>query len=64
MNKEIRTLNVWDIDDTLGRTSARVGVVKDGKVQTMTRIIRKSELEYTTEETKAFSFVPMLSDKA
>lgn len=28
---EIRTLNVWDIDDTLGKTSAKVGVVKDGK---------------------------------
>lgn len=31
-NKEIRTLNVWDIDDTLGKTDARVSVMKDGKV--------------------------------
>jgi hypothetical protein len=29
---EIRTLNVWDIDDTLGNTDARVNVMKDGKV--------------------------------
>lgn len=29
---EIRTLNVWDIDDTLGKTAARVSVMKDGKV--------------------------------
>ena len=29
---EIRTLNVWDIDDTLGKTSARVNVMKDGKL--------------------------------
>jgi hypothetical protein len=28
---EVRTLNVWDIDDTLGKTSARVNVMKDGK---------------------------------
>jgi hypothetical protein len=30
--KEIRTLNVWDIDDTLGKTDAKVKVVKNGKV--------------------------------
>ena len=30
--KEIRTLNVWDIDDTLGKTDARVSVMKNGKV--------------------------------
>lgn len=30
-DKEVRTLNVWDVDDTLGKTSARVSVVKDGK---------------------------------
>jgi hypothetical protein len=29
---EVRTLNVWDIDDTLGNTSAKVNVMKDGKV--------------------------------
>ena len=29
---EVRTLNVWDIDDTLGQTSAKVNVKKDGKV--------------------------------
>lgn len=28
---EIRTLNVWDIDDTLGRTEAKVLIKKDGK---------------------------------
>lgn len=28
---EIPTLNVWDVDDTLGTTSARVSVVKNGK---------------------------------
>jgi len=30
--KEVRTLNVWDIDDTLGQTSAKVNIKKDGKV--------------------------------
>ena len=29
--KEVRTLNIWDIDDTLGTTDARVVVMKDGK---------------------------------
>jgi hypothetical protein len=29
---EIRTLNVWDIDDTLGQTSAKVNIKRDGKV--------------------------------
>ena len=29
---EVRTLNVWDIDDTLGKTSAKVNIKKDGKV--------------------------------
>lgn len=29
---EVRTLNVWDIDDTLGKTDARVIIMKDGKV--------------------------------
>lgn len=29
---EIRTLNVWDIDDTLFKTDARVYVVKDDKI--------------------------------
>jgi hypothetical protein len=29
---EVRTLNVWDIDDTLGQTSAKVNIKKNGKV--------------------------------
>jgi hypothetical protein len=29
---EVRTLNVWDIDDTLGQTSAKVNIKKDGKI--------------------------------
>ena len=28
---EVRTLNVWDIDDTLGKTDARVLIKKNGK---------------------------------
>lgn len=28
---EVRTLNVWDIDDTLGKTDARVVIKKNGK---------------------------------
>lgn len=28
---EVRTLNVWDIDDTLGKTDARVIIKKNGK---------------------------------
>lgn len=30
--EEVRTLNVWDIDDTLGKTDAKVVVMKDGKI--------------------------------
>lgn len=29
---EVRTLNVWDIDDTLGTTNAKIQVKKNGKV--------------------------------
>lgn len=31
-DKEVRTLNIWDIDDTLAKTAARVHVKKDGKI--------------------------------
>lgn len=41
--KEIRTLNVWDIDDTLGKTDARVVIKKDGK-----QVKELSPAEYNT----------------
>ena len=31
LKKKIKTLNVWDIDDTLFKTDARVTITKDGK---------------------------------
>ncbi|MFM8431741.1 MAG: protein-L-isoaspartate(D-aspartate) O-methyltransferase [Bacteroidota bacterium] len=38
--------------------------VGEGKVQTMTKIQRKGDDEFHSEQLKDFSFVPMLSDKA
>jgi protein-L-isoaspartate(D-aspartate) O-methyltransferase len=37
--------------------------VGEGKVQTMTRITRTGESDFTTEKLKEFSFVPMLGDR-
>jgi hypothetical protein len=61
MNKEIRTLNVWDIDDTLGRTSARVGVVKDGKT---VKILEPGEFNsYKLAPDEKFDFAQFRSGK-
>lgn len=61
MNKEIRTLNVWDIDDTLGRTSARVGVVKDGKT---VKILEPGEFNsYKLAPDEKFDFSQFRSGK-
>lgn len=43
--KEVKTLNVWDIDDTLFKTDARIIIKKDGKV-----IKRLTPMEYNTFE--------------
>lgn len=59
--KEVRTLNVWDIDDTLGKTDARVVVKKDGKeVKTL------NPGEYNTYKLKdgeSFDFAQFRSGK-
>jgi hypothetical protein len=61
MKKEIRTLNVWDIDDTLGRTSARVGVVKDGKT---IKVLESGEFNhYNLAPGESFDFSQFRSGK-
>lgn len=61
MSKEIRTLNVWDIDDTLGRTSARVRVVKDGKT---VKILEPGEFNsYKLSPGEQFDFAQFRSGK-
>lgn len=59
--KEIRTLNVWDIDDTLGKTDARVGVLKNGKV---VRVLDPGEYNtYKPKEGETFDFSQFRSGK-
>lgn len=58
---EIRTLNVWDIDDTLGKTSARVGVMKDGK---QIKLLEPGEYNtYKPKEGESFDFAQFRSGK-
>lgn len=58
---EIRTLNVWDIDDTLGKTSARVGVMKDGK---QIKLLEPGEYNtYKAKEGETFDFSQFRSGK-
>lgn len=58
---EVRTLNVWDIDDTLGKTSARVGVMKDGK---QVRLLDPGEYNtYKPKEGESFNFAQFRSGK-
>lgn len=59
--KEIRTLNVWDIDDTLGKTDARVNVLKDGKV---VKILSPGEFNhYTLKNGESFDYSQFRSGK-
>lgn len=59
--KEIRTLNVWDIDDTLGTTDARVSVLKDGKV---IKILDPGEFNhYKLNSGESFDFSQFRSGK-
>jgi hypothetical protein len=61
MKKEIRTLNVWDIDDTLGQTSARVGVVKGGKT---IKVLEPGEFNhYKLNPGESFDFAQFRSGK-
>lgn len=61
MRKEIRTLNVWDIDDTLGKTSARVSVLKDGKT---VKVLQPGEFNgYKLAPGESFDFSQFRSGK-
>ena len=58
---EVRTLNVWDIDDTLGKTSARVGVMKDGK---QVKLLDPGEYNtYKLKDGESFDFAQFRSGK-
>ena len=60
-NKEIRTLNVWDIDDTLGKTDARVALIKDGKT---VKILDPGEFNsYNLKAGESFDFSQFRSGK-
>lgn len=60
-DKEIRTLNVWDIDDTLGKTDARVAVVKDGKT---VKILDPGQFNtYDLKSGESFDFTQFRSGK-
>jgi hypothetical protein len=59
--KEVRTLNVWDIDDTLGKTDARVSVIKNGKV---VKILDPGEFNhYDLKPDEKFDFSQFRSGK-
>jgi len=59
--KEVRTLNVWDIDDTLGKTDARVSVMKDGKV---IKVLNPGEFNhYKLNSGESFDFSQFRSGK-
>jgi len=59
--KEIRTLNVWDIDDTLGKTDARVAVIKDGK---QSKILDPGQFNsYNLKPGESFDFSQFRSGK-
>lgn len=50
----INTLNVWDIDDTLGKTNARVMVIKDNQI---VKVLEPSEYNlYKLKEDEKFDY--------
>lgn len=58
---EVRTLNVWDIDDTLGKTSARVSVMKNGKA---IKLLDPGEYNtYKLKDGESFDFSQFRSGK-
>ena len=58
---EVRTLNVWDIDDTLGKTSARVSVMKNDKV---VKVLNPGEFNsYKLGDGESFDFAQFRSGK-
>lgn len=59
--KEVRTLNVWDIDATLGNTDARVSVLKDDKV---VKVLDPGEFnKYQLKQGESFDFSQFRSGK-
>ena len=59
--KEVRTLNVWDIDATLGNTDARVSVLKNGKV---VKVLDPGEFnKYQLKQGESFDFSQFRSGK-
>ena len=58
---EVRTLNVWDVDDTLGKTAARVTVMKDGK---LLKVLDPGEFnKYQLKSGESFDFSQFRSGK-
>ncbi len=58
---EVRTLNVWDIDDTLGKTDARVNVMRDGKI---IKVLEPGEFNsYKLKSGEEFEFSQFRSGK-
>lgn len=50
----VNTLNVWDIDDTLGKTNARVMVIKDDQI---VKVLEPSEYNlYKLKEDEKFDY--------
>lgn len=50
----VNTLNVWDIDDTLGKTNARVMVIKDNQI---VKVLEPSEYNlYKLKEDEKFDY--------
>jgi hypothetical protein len=59
--KEVRTLNVWDIDDTLGKTDARVIITSKGKT---TKVLSPGEYNhYKLQPGEALDFSQFRSGK-
>jgi len=58
---EVRTLNVWDIDDTLGKTDARVVIIKGGKT---TKVLSPGEYNnYKLQPGESLDFSQFRSGK-
>lgn len=53
--KEVRTLNVWDIDDTLGTTESKVQIKKNGTVVRELTPAEYNKYELKSGEEKDFS---------
>lgn len=61
MKNKVRTLNVWDIDDTLFKTDARVTITKDGKP---IKVLNPGEFNtYNLKQGEKFDFTQFRSGK-